>query len=144
MTATGDITVLQRICRGAEMGEATITRLLPRTRSAAFRRTLNEQLRDYRSILTRARRLAREEQTKIRGLSPAMRHCAAAMIRTKPAIDPSASHMAAMMMQGSNMGIIDITRRLNHMPQTSPSVRKLANNLLKIERQNLENMKRYL
>lgn len=144
MNASGDIHVLQRVCRGAEMGEATITRLLPHARSAAFRRALSEQLHDYRGILTRARRIAREEQAKIRGLSPAMRHCAAAMIRTKTAIDPSSSHMAAMMMQGSNMGIIDITRRLNHMPQTSPQIRKLANDLLKIERQNLENMKRYL
>lgn len=49
-----------------------------------------------------------------------------------------------MMLQGSNMGIIDITKKLKECPDAEPETTRLAQRLLKMEERNLEQLKEFL
>jgi hypothetical protein len=54
------------------------------------------------------------------------------------------SHIAEMMIQGSTMGIIDITKNLKEYADADKDISALANRLLKFEQQNIEEMKKFL
>ena len=53
-------------------------------------------------------------------------------------------HLAEMMIQGTTMGIIDIQKRLNELPQADSDSRKLAEDFLKGEQQNIDELKKLL
>ena len=61
-------------------------------------------------------------------------------------IDSTTSHIAEMMIQGSNMGITDLTKLLNdHTPRgTGKEAVRLAREVIAFEESNLEMLKRYL
>jgi hypothetical protein len=56
----------------------------------------------------------------------------------------STSHIAELMIKGSNMGITDLNKTLNHHPQGNKETRQLADELLHMEARNLEEYKKYL
>ncbi|MNV92936.1 hypothetical protein D3C71_1875730 [compost metagenome] len=58
--------------------------------------------------------------------------------------DDSHSHIAEMIIQGSTMGITDVTKHINKYDEADIDIVKLAKRLLKIEEQNIEEMKPYL
>ncbi len=65
-------------------------------------------------------------------------------ITTNTMLNTSTSHIAELMIKGSNMGILDITKTLNHHPQAGAEAKKQADRLLNMENENLEAYKKYL
>jgi len=49
-----------------------------------------------------------------------------------------------MMMQGSMMGVIDMSRTLKEYGDTPEDCRKLGENLIKLEENSIQKMKQYL
>ena len=58
--------------------------------------------------------------------------------------DKSADHIAEMMIQGSIMGVIDMSRSLKRYSQADSSVKKLGEKLIETEENNIQQMKGYL
>ncbi|MNJ03052.1 hypothetical protein D3C73_1632290 [compost metagenome] len=58
--------------------------------------------------------------------------------------DDSHSHIAEMIIKGSTMGVTDVTKHLNKFDDVDSDIINLANKLLKIEENNIEEMKNYL
>ncbi len=59
-------------------------------------------------------------------------------------MDTSCSHVAELMMNGSNMGIINLTKILNSFPNASPAVKDLCNRFVAEEQENIQRMKGFL
>ena len=59
-------------------------------------------------------------------------------------IDKTSSHIAEMIIEGSNMGIIQLTKELNRGENIDPSARKLAEELLHMEENRVQRMKNWL
>ena len=61
-------------------------------------------------------------------------------------MDTSLSHIAEMMIQGSNMGIIEMNKCINTCERggCEGGAVKLAQDIVEFEQQNLERMKKYL
>lgn len=67
------------------------------------------------------------------------------MLRAQTALDPSTSKLAEMMIQGSTMGTVEMTRRLHQLSdQSDPELVSLGRQLLQTEEQNIQQMKRFL
>jgi len=60
------------------------------------------------------------------------------------AFDKSPDKIAEMMMQGSMMGVIDMSRTLKEYGDTPEDCRKLGENLIKLEENSIQKMKQYL
>ncbi len=65
-------------------------------------------------------------------------------INFSSAMDDSTSHLAQMMIEGSNMGIIDMQKKLNEYTDVDPDVKNLAMSLNDFERQSIDQLKKYL
>ncbi len=59
-------------------------------------------------------------------------------------LNTSTSHLAELMIQGSNRGITDMCKSLNHNATGDSMAMELAKELMDFEEKNIEVMKRYL
>ena len=59
-------------------------------------------------------------------------------------LNTSTSHIAELMIRGSNRGIIDMNKTLNRYPDAKGSAVELAKELMDFEEKNITRLKKYL
>ena len=136
--------LLKYVHKNAEMGKGTIPQVLEVVEEPRLRGALKQQLGEYEAIAGRAECLMHQ-----RGVTPSesgeMREfMSGVMIRAKTLTDRSPSHIAEMMIQGSTMGTIQMTRRLHNCEAADGEALLLAHKLLRTEENNIEQMKEFL
>lgn len=139
-----DIELLNYIYQNAKMGIVGIDNIKAEIKNKKLLKTIKEQENDYYTICTKAIKylsLTNTERKNITNIAKLMTYIDT---RKKLLNDNSDSSIAKMMIEGSNMGIIAITEKLNHYEGTDKNIIKLAKELLKIEEKNLDNLKQYL
>ena len=58
--------------------------------------------------------------------------------------DQSNSKIAEMLLKGTNMGIIEGVKLLNHNQDNEESIKNILNNFIKFQENNVERLKKYL
>ena len=58
--------------------------------------------------------------------------------------DKSNSHIAEMMIQGGDMGIIECKKLLNHNPYADQEVKNILNDFMNMQKNDIEQMKKFL
>ena len=139
-----NIELLNYIYQNAEMGKQTIPQLLEVVEDADFRKLLESQLREYQEIWEAAAAMIRSENGEAKGLSAMAKVSSYISVNFNTMIDKTSSHLAEMMMKGSNMGIIEITQKIKKYADADSGALALAHKLLKTEERNVEQLKQYL
>lgn len=123
MECNNEYELLQEIYRGARMGAESIRLLLPKVDNARFRSDLQTQSRQYQTTASNA-----EQQMKALGQcprEPAGKEQAMLWmsVQGNTLCNRETSHLAEMMIQGSNMGILSLTKILNSFgsPEANPA-----------------------
>lgn len=65
-------------------------------------------------------------------------------IRTNTMFNTSTSHIAEMMIQGSNRGLTDMWKTINHHENAGSVSMEIAKELMDFEEKNIEQLKKYL
>lgn len=141
---TQDMALLNFVYQNAEMGKETIPKLAKMVENTDLRRVMESQLSEYQTIYNTAEEKIKKSNQEARGVGTMEKISAYTMLNLNTLLDKSSSHIAEMMMQGSNMGIIDITKKLKECPDAEPDTIRLAQKLLKTEEHNLEEVKEFL
>ena len=110
----GNTELLNFIYQNSEMGVTTIKQLLDISASQEFNQLLRSQLSEYTKINKQARALLNQNGCDEKGLSKLEKIRTYMMISLQTLTDKSPSHIAEMMIIGSNMGILDATKNLKH------------------------------
>lgn len=140
-----DQKLLQFVHKNAAMGTLTIPKVMDMVRTPGMRQALAGQLAEYRDIADRAEAAIRRRGGEPKGPGPASEAMSAAMLRAKTALDRSPSHLAEMMIRGSTMGTVQMTRRLNrYAGGADREAAELAEGLLRSEENNIQQLKAYL
>lgn len=143
----GNIEMLNYIYQNAEMGVETIKQLIEVTRNLSneeFKSILNSQYNEYKRILNEADNLIRVREKDPKELNSLAKISTYIVINIKTLINKNPDHIAEMIIQGSTMGIVDVTKRLNNYTDADKDIIKLANDLLMIEKGNQEEFKKFL
>lgn len=130
--------------QNAKMGTETITELIKMTSDIPFRQVLENQLNEYQAIIDEA-----ESITQSNGCSPlkvpfTSEISTNMMLKMNTLKDKSTSNMAKMLIQGSTMGVVEMTKHLREIPNADEQTKQLANRLLQTEQTNIDTMKPYL
>ena len=137
--------LLRFIHKNAAMGVGTLPQALSLPQSRAMTSALQDQLREYRAIAARSQSYAKQKGLHLKGPGSAALTMSGMMLRAQTALDPSTSKLAEMMIQGSTMGTVEMTRRLHQLSDQSDSeLVSLGRQLLQTEEQNIQQMKRFL
>lgn len=140
----GNIELLNYIHQNADMGKDTITQLIGISENEEYKKMLKSQLEEYNAIYDKANKKINDMNKEAKDINAFAKVSTYIMINLKTLMDKSPSHISEMLIQGSTMGIIDITKKLKEYPNADKDILDLANKLLVFEQNNVEECKKYL
>ncbi len=133
---------LSDLYRGAKMGVQTIESVIEKVDNRKMRKELMREQQDYKKFELKAM----EEMTKIGAVPhdiPLGQKIGGKMgILFNTAIDNTPSHIADLMIQGNNMGVIGVTRLKHSAPNNGYSA--LADEFVQLSERNIEKLKSFL
>lgn len=139
-----DAELLNSIYQNAKMGEELTRTISKSVDSDQLKSDLQTQMSGYSQLNAKVQQKFAEEKLEPQeenGLSKA-----SAYLGTKlnTLVNHSPSHVAEILIQGSTMGVIDMTQNINKFTSASQPVKDLAGEVITFENQNIERMKTYL
>lgn len=136
--------MLSAVGRTAWMGHNTLLQLQDITENEAFKAFLRIQLKAYDIVLneTKVQYEARGEQLPEESAwNKVMTFMG---IKMDTMMDKSTRHIADMLIQGSNQGIMELTKAGKDYPGAGAPVKSLAEKLLVMLERNVEELKTFL
>lgn len=134
-------TLLNDVFRNAQMGVDSTQRLIELVEDKPFQSVLIAQRNRYQDVYDRTLQLSDQE---LKGKKTLQKLSSTMMINLQTIKDKTPSHLAGMMIQGNTMGVIDMTKSLRENQAADPPVLALAQDLLSMQKGNIEEMKPYL
>ena len=139
-----EINVLDELNKGACMGKDAIHFVLDKVEDDNLKQVLNEQYEKYNNITKRISELYPEysnnEPQETNALNKVLTWYG---IEMKTITDKSSSKISELLLQGTNMGIIEGRKLLNHK-HTDPEVNKLMEEYVSMQEDAVEKLKKFL
>jgi hypothetical protein len=127
------------------MGKDTLRQLMGLTNDPGFSTLLQSQFSEYNAVNHISEQKLKARHKEAKDISPLSKASAYLSINLNTLVNKKPSHISEMLIQGSTMGVIDITRKINDYQMTADKeVIDLAGSLLSIEQRNIEECKKYL
>ena len=139
-----NVEFLNYIYQNAEMGKNTLSQLIDTTEDDNYKELLKSHLITYITIYDNTEKELQEINKKAKGINIFSKSSTSTMINLKTMLNKSPSHISEMLIQGSTMGIIDMTKKLKEYNNVKGYVLSIANELLTFERNSIEEYKKYL
>ncbi|MGO5358240.1 hypothetical protein ACTQYZ_02925 [Anaerofustis sp. LCP19S3_F7] len=138
------IRLLEFIYKNAKMGSTSIEDLIDINEDLRFRDELVHEKETYDAFVKKVIKVINDKGKEVKDLSYFSELQSYLMIKMETIKDKSVEHLAGMMMQGSTMGIVQITKKIRDYKDSDKRVVNLAKELLEIEEQNFYELKKYL
>ncbi len=140
----GNAELLNFIYQNSQMGVETIDQLLGMVEDQNIKKQLEHQLREYQDIHQQARALLNKNGYDEKGLSKLEKIRTYLMINMQTMTDKSSSHIAEMLIVGSNMGVINAVKNLKKYQEAEKDIKYLMERLLRFEEDNIQKLKEFL
>lgn len=132
------------MCETARMGAEAVSMLLNKTDDEGMRETMLSQKAMYEKFDREGEKMLKQAGQHVKKQGPLARAGTWMGIQMDTMIDNSPSHLADMLIQGSTMGVIEITRAKSENPEADGEAVRLADAYLTEENENIEKLKKYL
>jgi hypothetical protein len=139
-----NIELLNFIHKNAQMGLVAIERIIDMVEDEDFKQVLRSQNNEYKIIYDECEERLKEEGRKAKETNPLIKVFSYINININTLTDKSPSHISELMIRGSTMGIIDITKNIKEYCDADVETLDLANRLLRFEQRNVEELKKFL
>jgi hypothetical protein len=136
--------LLNYIYQNAGMGKETITKLIDMSKDEEYKKMLTSQLQEYEMICNKAEEKIKELNKEAKDNNIFSKVTTYLIINFNTLINKTPSHLSELLIHGSAVGIVDIIRSIKKYPNADKEIIKLANELLKLEENNVEECKRYV
>lgn len=136
--------MLNFIYQNSQMGVRTIEQLMDIAEDEEFRKHLKAQYDEYKAIHNEAEALLNKLGYDEKGINAFEKLRTYLMINMQTLADKSSSHIAEMLIIGSNMGIIDAVKNLKRYRGVEKEITDLMERLLKFEENNVQQLKEFL
>lgn len=136
--------LLQELHHAVQMGLEAIRMVMPKVKDEGLRQAIREQSSSYEAISAKSARLLAQEHQAPKKEGAMEKAGLWTSIQMNTMADDSTQHIAEMMVNGTNMGIVDMTKKLHAVEHCDNATRALAEEYLQSEQQHIETMKHYL
>jgi len=143
-TITPDEELLSEVYKSVTMGSDSITTLMSKTTDASMRSDLTTQLEGYQNFATATKTKMYEKNFKVKEASVFTKIPAEVSMNMTTMMDNSNTKIAELMINGSTMGVIELTRKLRETAGASDDCVKIATDVVAFEENNITRMKNYL
>ncbi len=143
---TNTSALLEGIYKNARMGADALLSLMPKVADSNLRRDLTAQLDGYQGYANKAEAYLCEQGTRAKDAGLFQKVATKVGIGVNTLMDSDTSHLAEMVIEGSNMNVTESVKLLReyencHVPEKALS---LCRDMIDFEQKNVENMQRYL
>ena len=139
-----EVNVLDELNKGACMGRDAIHFVLDKVEDESLKEVLNNQYKKYASIIDRIEKLyldySNDDPHETSVINKALTWYG---IEMKTFMDDSTSKITELLLQGTNMGIIEGRKLLNNK-DTDPKVHKLLEEYVDMQEDAVETLKKFL
>lgn len=141
-----NLNVLDEINKGATMGMDAITYVSEKvTTDNKFKNVLDTEYNKYKDISRRVNDLYSTYTSKEPHETTQMNKMMTWYgIQMKTMKDDTTSKLSELLMQGTNMGIIEGRRLINQNTNISPDVKNILNDFVVMQEDSVETLKKYL
>lgn len=139
-----DITILREIQKNTQMAMTTIDTLLDKAIDDEFTVKLSKQSLGYAKIHNDAVECLVEEQSGTYRTNQIADMVLRGSVHMGTMLNISTSHLAEMMIQGSNRGLTNMYKTVKHNALAQDRSVELAKELMDFEERTIEQMKEYL
>lgn len=139
-----DITILREIQKNTQMAMTTIDTLLDKTEDSEFTMSLSKQSLGYAKIHNDAVEKLVEEQSGTYRTNQIADIMLRGSVHMGTLTNVSTSHLADMMIQGSNRGLTNMYKVVKHNAMAQDMSVELAKELMDFEENCIEKLKEYL
>lgn len=146
MNNKNEINVLDELNKGTCMGMDAIHYILEKVDNESLKKELDCQYQEYKKITEEIKRLypeynnSKDEPHKTNAVNKAMTWYG---IEMKTILDSSTSKISELLLQGTNMGIIEGRKLLNHK-NTDKNVHSLVQKYVSMQEKAVEKLKQFL
>lgn len=144
MIGNVDLDLLEKTYQNASIGITAIKGVMDKTNNSELNNELHKQLRDYQGLADKSRKQLQAKGTKVKEQSLAMKTLMKGNVKMSTLIRPSDSRIAQMVIQGSTMGVTQMTKLLHSKPNADGTSTAIAKEFIQREEENIEVMKRFL
>ena len=139
-----NLNILDEVNKGATMGMDAISYVSEKVKDGDFRNVLDVEYNKYKKISNRVNELYSNYSSKDPHETNAMNKMMTWYgIQMKTITDNTTSKLSELLMQGTNMGIIEGKRILNHKT-LDKKVHKICSEYTKMQEAYLEELKKFL
>ena len=140
-----NLNILDEINKGATMGIDAISFVSDKAKDNDFKKVLHVESNKYKEISERVNKLYNNYTTKEPHETNTMNKMMTWYgIQMKTMTDDTTSKLSELLMQGTNMGIIEGRRLLNQHNEIEPDVEKILNEFVTMQEDSVETLKKYL
>jgi len=140
-----ELNILDEINKGATMGVDAIQDIKPKVKDRNFLNVLDTEEDKYYRISDRLNNIYKQFSDKEPHTPNKMEETMASWgIEMRTMTDDSTSKLAELLVKGTNMGIIEGRRLLNHNPNAQKQVHDLLQEFVTMQEDSVETLKKYL
>lgn len=140
-----NLNILDEVNKGATMGMDAISYVSEKATDSDFRDVLNIEYNKYKDISSRVNDLYSNYSNKEPHETNAMNKMMTWYgIQMKTMTDDTTSKLSELLMQGTNMGIIEGRRLLNQNSNVAQDVKNILNDFVVMQEDSVETLKKYL
>lgn len=141
-----EIEFLEYIYQNAKICQETIARIIKnRNKKDELENVIKTQYFEYKKISNSAKNMLERRKKKVNEEISVMAKIVTYMeIKKNIAKENDVTEIVCLLIEGSKVGIEQISTRLNEIKVTNKPVLNLANRLINIEKNNIEELKKYV
>ena len=140
-----NLNILDEVNKGATMGMDAISYVSEKVKDNQFKEVLDTEYNKYKDISNRVNSLYSNYSTKEPHETNAMTKMMTWYgIQMKTITDDTTSKLSELLMQGTNMGIIEGRRLINQNNNIAPDVKNILNDFVVMQEDSVETLKKYL
>ena len=136
--------ILNEISKGLQMGMDSISNITQKIGDQNLKDDLFFQYNEYGNLLQRVNDEMSNYSDVPDQLNPMQKAMGWMSIEMNTLTDKSNSKIAELMIQGTNMGIIEGVKLLNQNPDADNEVKNVLNEFIKFQENTVEQLKKYL
>lgn len=140
-----NLNVLDEVNKGATMGMDAISIVSEKVKDNTFKEVLDTEYNKYKNISIRVNDLYSNYSNKEPHETNAMNKMMTWYgVQMRTMVDDTTSKLSELLMQGTNMGIIEGRRLLNQNHVIGADVKNILNDFVVMQEDSVETLKKYL
>ena len=136
--------VLNELFKISKLGMEASEIVIPHLRSRGLSSQIKRQDERYINLMEKSRAMLKQQSEEPNGVRKNMQNMLSGAVKSEIFMRNTPQHVAEMMVRGATMGIVGMTKVLNHTPDCDTKTRKMAEEYISAEEQNIDSLKRFL